>query len=280
MVGVCSEREFVGMMMDAGFTGAQIRDELIDMGWHPRSADEVLQRVALDEAPDREALHAGPDLSRLPSRIEAGGRKVNLLMSMRLPRVSLYGGFLSDEECDELIALSLPRMQRSKVIVSDGLARPETTVAYARTSEQTSYRPGESTLVDDLRRRAAELTRWPEGKLQNLLVARYRPGADFSPHHDYFSANAHPALAQGGQRVATLLLYLNTPERGGATAMLDVELDIYPQRGNALLFSYPEPREDTLTLHAGVPLCEGDKWIATFFLGASEARPGDTEENA
>lgn len=46
----------------------------------------------------------------------------------------------------------------------------------------------------------------------------------------------------------------------------DVELEILPQAGNALLFSYPEASRDSLTLHAGVPLGSGEKWIATIFL--------------
>lgn len=280
MGSIASERTFVSLLVEQGYDNAQIKDELEAMGWHPRSADRVLERYAQGEPADSDGRHPGPDLSRFPSRIEVEGREISLLASMRLPRMCLFGNFLSQEECAELIALSLPRMQRSKVIVSDGLDRQETTMTYARTSDQASFPRGSAKLVDDIRRRVALLTRWPEDHMQDLHVVRYRPGADFSPHNDYFSATAHPELARTGQRVATLLLYLNTATRGGATALLDVELDIYPQQGNALLFSYPEPRPDSLTLHAGVPLCEGEKWIATFFLtgtpvAASEPSDGE-----
>lgn len=266
MNSIASERNFVALLAEHGYSAERIKDELISMGWHPQSASLVLQRF--DEGPPSEHVPVplGPDLGQLPTSIDCGDREISVLASMRLPRMCLLGNFLSPQECAELIELSAPRMQRSKVVVSDGDTKDDTSLTYARTSDQTSISHGASELVDAIRRRAARVTRWPEALMQDLLVVRYRPGADFSPHHDYFCPKSHPDLARQGQRVGTLLFYLNTPPRGGATAFLDVEMEIYPQQGNALFFSYPLPRQDSLTLHAGVPLGEGEKWVATFFL--------------
>ena len=272
MSSVASERNFLALLAEQGYSSETIKDELISMGWHPQSASLVLQRFAEGTTFEPAPVPLGPDLGQLPTRIDAGDREISILASMRQPRMCLLGNFLSTQECAELIELSAPLMERSKVIVSDGDAKHETSLTYARTSDQTSIPSGTSKLVDAIRRRAARVTRWPEAQMQDLLIVRYRPGADFSPHHDYFCPKSHPYLALHGQRVGTLLFYLNTPPRGGATALLDVEMEVYPQQGNALFFSYPLPRQDSLTLHAGVPLGEGEKWVATFFLTAEIAK--------
>ncbi len=69
----------------------------------------------------------------------------------------------------------------------------------------------------------------PAGRCVNgegLQVLRYGPGAEYRPHYDYFDPEqpGTPAiLKRGGQRVASLVMYLNTPTRGGATTFPDAQ---------------------------------------------------------
>src|SRR5260221_463913 len=73
-------------------------------------------------------------------------------------------------------------------------------------------------------------------------------------------------LKRGGQRVASLVCYLNTPTSGGQTIFPDVQLDVAPIRGNAVFFSYDRPHPVTRTLHGGAPVIAGEKWVATKWL--------------
>ncbi len=73
-------------------------------------------------------------------------------------------------------------------------------------------------------------------------------------------------LQRGGQRVGTLVMYLNTPEAGGATTFPDVGLEVAPVKGNAVFFSYDRPHAVTRTLHGGAPVLAGEKWVATKWL--------------
>lgn len=66
--------------------------------------------------------------------------------------------------------------------------------------------------------------------------------------------------------MATFVIYLNTPEQGGATTFPDVGLDIAPRQGHAVFFSYPRPHPSTRSLHGGAPVRAGEKWIATKWL--------------
>ena len=71
-----------------------------------------------------------------------------------------------------------------------------------------------------IERRLAAMVRWPYENGEGLQVLRYRHGAQYVPHYDYFDP-AQPGtpriLQRGGQRVGTIVMYLRTPERGGAT---------------------------------------------------------------
>jgi hypothetical protein len=90
-----------------------------------------------------------------------------------------------------------------------------------RTSSGMHFERGESELVARIERRIGELVGCPVENGEPLQVLHYTPGAEYKPHHDYFDP-AQPGndqvLAMGGQRIATLVMYLNDVEAGGSTA--------------------------------------------------------------
>ena len=55
-------------------------------------------------------LVPGPDLSDSPLWLDAGDRRVQVLLTMAQPRVVVFGSLLADEECDEMMALARPRL--------------------------------------------------------------------------------------------------------------------------------------------------------------------------
>ena len=77
-------------------------------------------------------------------------------------------------------------------------------------------------------------------------------------------------LRRGGQRVASVVMYLNTPERGGATVFPESHLEVAAVKGNAVFFSYDRPHPMTRTLHGGAPVLAGEKWILTKWLRVGE----------
>ena len=139
----------------------------------------------------------------------------------------------------------------------------------ARTSDGMFFERGETDLIRRIESRIATLLRWPLDHGEGLQVLRYRPGAEYQPHYDYFEpahASTPGILKRGGQRVATLVMYLNTPVAGGSTIFPDIGLDVAPVKGNAVFFSYDRPHPSTQTLHGGSPVLDGEKWVATKWL--------------
>ena len=211
-----------------------------------------------------------PALAGSPSRLWAGDREVSVLMLLRNPRVVVFGSLLSDEECDAMVADAAPRLARSETVVVETGGNE---VNPTRTSQGMFFGRGETPVCQRIEARIAALVNWPVVNGEGLQVLHYRPGAEYKPHHDYFDP-AQPGMAavlqRGGQRVATLVMYLNTPQQGGGTVFPDVSLEVAPIKGNAVFFSYDRPHAATRTLHGGAPVIAGDKWVATKWLREGE----------
>ena len=239
-------------------------------GWDSSVAMEAIREVMPDAAHDL-AL-AALEMPDLPNgaghRVQAHDRSVDVLVCMRQPRIVVFRGLLSDAECDELIELARPRLSRSETVVN---RTGGSEVNAARTSQGMFFSRGEGELVAAVEARIAALLNWPVDRGEGLQVLRYGVGAEYRPHFDYFdpAQPGSPAiLKRGGQRVGTVLMYLNTPESGGATTFPDAGVEVHAQRGSAVFFAYEQPSPLTRTLHGGSPVLAGEKWVATKWLRA------------
>ena len=202
--------------------------------------------------------------------VDAGDRWVQVLRRVEHPELWEFAGLLSPAECEALVAAARPRMARSRTVDTqtggEALNRD-------RTSQGMFFTRGEDALIQRIETRIAKLLRWPVQNGEGLQVLRYAPGAQYRPHHDYFDPTepgTPSILRRGGQRVGTLLMYLQAPEAGGDTVFPDIGLSIPPQRGHAVFFSYPQPTPASLSLHGGAPVTAGEKWVATKWLRERE----------
>jgi prolyl 4-hydroxylase len=227
---------------------------------------DSLQKPAVQPAPLAKVAVPEPALDQHPSVVKVPDREVQVLMTMEHPRVVVFGGLLSAQECDELVEMARPRLARSETV---DIATGGSEVNAARTSSGMFFGRGETALHQRIEARIAALVNWPVENGEGLQILRYGPGAEYRPHHDYFDPHqpGTPAILQrGGQRVGTLVMYLNTPAQGGGTTFPDVGLEVAPIKGNAVFFSYGRAHPDTRTLHGGAPVLSGEKWVATKWL--------------
>ncbi len=252
---------------------AVLRPLLAD-GWGEQDAIDAVQEVVAAHVAEIARRDALPLPVPVPVPIEPNGsavldlgdRQVQVLASLKLPRVVVLGGLLSEQECDALVALSVSKLRRSTTV--DPLTGGDQ-VHEGRTSTGTWFERGANEVCARIEARIARLLDWPLENGENLQILHYRSGAEYKPHHDYFDTaepSAEVLLQRGGQRVATVVMYLNTPARGGATVFPDVHLEVAAVKGNAVFFSYDRAHPMTRTLHGGAPVIEGEKWIATKWL--------------
>ena len=258
----------------AGHKPEVVLESMLASGWNEDSAIAALEQVLTGYLDAKAQQAALPPPVRVPEPLPrgtqttlwAGDREVKVLVNLQTPRVVVFGDLLSADECDEMVALAAKRLARSETVQTD---TGGSEVNEARTSQGMFFERGEHPVVARLEARMAALLDWPLENGEGLQVLRYGPGAEYKPHYDYFDP-AHSGtpsiLKRGGQRVASLVCYLNTPPQGGATVFPDVQLDVAPVRGNAVFFSYDRAHPVTKTLHGGAPVVDGEKWVATKWL--------------
>lgn len=229
-----------------------------DRAFARRVVDEALaQRPA--PAPVAPVPHPAPTEPEAANSnaVRTSDREIPILFAIETPRIVLFQHFLSDEECDELIALGRHRLKRSPVV------NPETgeeNLISARTSQGAMFQVGEHPLIARIEARIAQATGVPVEHGEGFQVLHYQPGGEYQPHFDYFNPGRSGEARQlevGGQRVATLVIYLNSVQAGGATGFPKLGLEVAPVKGNAVFFVYkrPDGTLDDNTLPAGLPAC-------------------------
>jgi prolyl 4-hydroxylase len=267
-------RKWIVEQAQAGHPAEAVLKSMLASGWQEDVAIEAMEstlRGHLEEQAVAQGLPPGvpvpdPKLDESPLYVDGGDRMVHVVQNMYNPRVVVFGNLLSDEECEQLIALARPRMARSLTVATKTGGEE---VNDDRTSNGMFFQRGENELVQRIEARIGRLLNWPVENGEGLQVLHYKPGAEYKPHYDYFDpkeAGTPTILKRGGQRVGTLVMYLAEPEKGGGTTFPDVHLEVFPKRGHGVFFSYERPDPSTRTLHGGAPVLAGEKWIATKWL--------------
>ncbi|KAL6641256.1 hypothetical protein ACP70R_019437 [Stipagrostis hirtigluma subsp. patula] len=214
------------------------------------------------------------------------------------PRAFVYHNFLSKEECEYLISLAKPHMKKSTVVDSATGGSKDSRV---RTSSGMFLRRGQDKVIRTIEKRIADYTFIPAvGRKftdslncsengEGLQVLHYEVGQKYEPHFDYFHDDFN--TKNGGQRIATLLMYLSDVEEGGETVFPSATvnsssspfshelsecakkgLSVKPKMGDALLFwsMKPDGSLDPTSLHGGCPVIKGDKWSSTKWMRVHE----------
>ena len=195
------------------------------------------------------------------------------------PLVLAIEEFFTEDECDRYVAMSTKKSSKKDIMESRSPTVGKDAAAKAQRTSTTWYHHFKA--VPELMTKASRLLgldgidRWEEPQ-----VVRYRRNEKFTWHLDALGpVENKPNL--GGQRVATLLVYLTELKEGegGATVFRDLgppnaPLRMRPRKGSALLFfpaagGIESAPIDIRTLHCGEVVSDSsseDKWISQLWL--------------
>jgi len=208
------------------------------------------------------------DLSDNP-RLRRIGRKVRERLAAnkdvyKLPtdKAELWavGNFFAAEECGRLMAMV------------DAVAQPSRAFDAAYDS---GYRTSYSGDVDPydpfvmkLQRRIDDLLGVDPTYGETIQGQRYMVGQQFQAHTDWFPGNTpywEQEKDRGGQRSITAMAYLNPVEEGGSTHFPHLGLTVEPRPGVLLVWNNADPEgvPNPYTIHAGLPVTKGVKYIIT-----------------
>jgi len=193
------------------------------------------------------------------------------VLSEKSPRVLVSDDFLTSEECTHIIDMVKSQFQRSKVANSD---RAETK-NFDRVDE---VRTSSGAWIDRNNRDPAiqkflgKIAKWidkPKEHFESIQVLEYEIGEQYRPHQDYFDPRVYKQyLENGGQRIASVLCFLNDVDEGGSTSFPVARLEVAPKTGRAILWhnTLPDGNLDPASTHAGTPVKKGKKFVAVVWI--------------
>jgi predicted 2-oxoglutarate/Fe(II)-dependent dioxygenase YbiX len=183
------------------------------------------------------------------------------------PKLGAIDSLLSADECRLLMAAARPRLSHSHTLDPQSGAKSFNAI---RTSQDASFDP----LQEDLALRLVQARMATAAGVElvfaePLIVLRYAPGEQYHPHRDYLpSAALADNRPQAGDRAGTICAYLNDVEAGGETVFPAAGVTIAPTAGSAIAFAnlQSDGSPDPDSLHAGLPVERGEKWLATLWI--------------
>ena len=208
------------------------------------------------------------------------------------PFICVIDDFLTENECDELVAMAQKKGMSPSIVGEAKEIKPET-----RSSKTTFFNVAENDIVNQIEKKVKILTQIPIDHGEKLQVSHYPTGGFFNQHYDFPKALLHPQNLYPfkQERIITVLIYLNTVEEGGETVFPKLKFAVIPQKGRALLWYNCKkmglPSSDQkdlwniptnlnysdLVLHGGKPVLSGEKWIATKWISSFPLKSGIRE---
>ena len=180
------------------------------------------------------------------------------------PRVRRISQFVGKPICDWLRARAIGRFQRAMVFDHEGGVG---TVDPRRTNSEFEFTLMESDVVLLLvRARMSAAMAIPVQAFEPTKILHYAPGQHYASHVDFLEPD-DPVMAEKiaieGQRIATLLVYLNDDYEGGETEFPRVGIKHRGGAGDALYFANVDGAgaPDRMTLHAGCAPTVGEKLV-------------------
>lgn len=180
------------------------------------------------------------------------------------PEISIVRGLAPKAACDWLISSVRDRLQRALVHNPDTHLQTQNDI---RTNSNAMFRLTDANLIVLLlQERLAAAAAVDVRSMEGPQVLHYAPGEQYRRHFDFMEpdmAGNAGAIDRYGQRIATLLVYLNQGFEGGETDFATLGLRYKGAAGDALMFRNVDHagKPDRRMAHAGLPPASGEKWL-------------------
>jgi len=174
--------------------------------------------------------------------------------------------FMHEDECIRMMEIIDSRLRPSNLT-------SETATADFRTSQSCDLCYISDPLINTVEERISHTLGIHLSYSDGTQAQKYEIGQEFREHCDYF----HPGtgdyeryVPKHGNRTWTFMIFLNDTERGGGTRFPKLDKIFYPEQGRALLWNnlYPSGAPNPHTLHHGMPVVSGQKYIITKWFRA------------
>eukprot|EP01102_Stenamoeba_stenopodia_P007371 TRINITY_DN2066_c0_g1_i1.p1 TRINITY_DN2066_c0_g1~~TRINITY_DN2066_c0_g1_i1.p1 ORF type:complete len:407 (-),score=94.83 TRINITY_DN2066_c0_g1_i1:125-1345(-) len=226
--------------------------------------------------------------------IKLHGRDVVVRTLATNPRLFEIDNLIDPTECDHIIKKATEYgLVQSRVGDTAELAQLDP----SRTSSQLWVGPSQRNddqVFASIRNRVVNLTKLSNDLCEDTQVVYYDVEQHYYAHHDFTRKEYvldNPYYQAGGNRLVTVIYYLNDVEEGGETGFpyvnshtnpfIGIEdyaktcsygLNLKPKKGGAAMFynlvedGHMDGETDPWSLHSGCDVLKGVKWIANQWI--------------
>ena len=184
------------------------------------------------------------------------------------PEIVIYHDLLREREINAVKEKARPMLKRATV------HHPKTgelVFANYRVSKSAWLRPEMDPIAHEVITKVGDVTGLNMRYSESLQVANYGLAGQYEPHFDHSTIKAPKYFESfGGNRIATMLMYMSEVERGGSTIFVSTGpgVAIRPEKGSGV-FWYNLKRNgegDKKTRHAACPVLLGHKWVSNLWI--------------
>jgi prolyl 4-hydroxylase len=193
----------------------------------------------------------------------------------RDPEIYTVDHVLTSDECQMVKDAAEPHLKVAGVSVMPGQKGYEKGVYKGRTNR--SHWIEKLGPFEDIARRIADIVGCDWTHFESLQVIHYTANQEYKYHYDAYDKNDpvkyQRFCGERGNRLQTILVYLNEVEEGGETAFNKIKplgelLRVKPQTGRMVVFQnvHSDGSLHRGSQHAGQPVIQGEKWAFNLWL--------------
>lgn len=211
------------------------------------------------------------------SRKRTKSRKNNIQIAKKNmislePEVFTIDNFLNNKECEHIIKLAKPHLKRS-VVSGD----KKGFISDLRTNSNCWIAHDTDKITHDVAQKISKLVNIPLKNAEAFHVIHYDLKQEYKNHYDAYLFDNSPksirCLKNGGQRLKTVLCYLNDVVKGGSTKFTILKKEVKPAKGKLLMFSNVYNNSNIRhpsSEHCGSPVEKGVKYAFNLWFRENE----------
>ena len=189
---------------------------------------------------------------------------------------------LEQWECDKIIEYSKTRLIKSKVVDENSYGKSKK--SNRRTNSHFEFIEPFDIELKGIREFIqifiSEKTNLPIENQETPVILNYKIGEEYKAHWDYFRKDNqywNSVLDGGGQRLYSILIYLNDVEEGGETEYPQLDLKVKPELGTMLIHKNVEDDGTPIesSFHGALPPISGEKWALVCWVRENKWRKID-----
>lgn len=176
----------------------------------------------------------------------------------------IINNIINEQEASHIINKSSLKLNDSRIL-------GETLDTKIRKSKST-WLYKDDPVVMKIMIKIANIVKLPLENAEALQVVKYDPSGYYNEHHDS-CCDDHQLCAEfikrGGQRIKTILIYLNDEFTEGATNFPVLNKKFKPPKYSAVIFNPLATNSNKChpkALHAGLPVKSGTKYVANLWF--------------